>query len=122
MVSGYWLVYLCIHKDYTYICDMQLEDYLYVRKNLELVKAPAHIVSLENGSIFIERNKSPRFKAEVNIKEGKFLIGSVEWIDAIPIGKERIYTNKAFHFLDSYFIIKKFKDHNGNNDNRRSLD
>ena len=101
---------------------MQLEDYLYVRKNLELVKAPAHIVSLENGSIFIERNKSPRFKAEVNIKEGKFLIGSVEWIDAIPIGKERIYTNKAFHFLDSYFIIKKFKDHNGNNDNRRSLD
>jgi len=104
---------------------MELEDYLHIRKNLELVKNPAYTVTTANGIIYIERNKSPQFKAVVNIKDGKFSIGNIEWIDEQPIGKEQMYSNKASHFLDSYFIIKKFRflqNDRSNNDNRRSLD
>ena len=92
-----------------YICTMELEDYLIARDKLKLIINPAHKVYIENGLIWIERNKSPRFKAVVSINQSTLSIDEMQWIDTKPVDKEAIsLKNKALAFFGNFYIIKKW--------------
>ena len=91
---------------------MQLEDYLYIRKSLSLVKSATHKVYLESGKVTVERLRSPLFKAMVNI-QGGFSIHNAEWLDNQPHEKEAMYFKKALEFLNTHFIIKQFHHDKG---------
>jgi hypothetical protein len=87
---------------------MKLEDYLIARDKLTLIDNPAHNISLVNGTIYITRNKAPRFKAVVTIGD-ELTLNVTEWIDPQPPteAKETALKNKALAFLTNFYIINK---------------